>query len=191
MEALRRQGGTAGDPMKDRYPSSCRPEIDAYTTFRSMTGNCTSKRRASARRDASGIGWWQSTNPSLTLSRRGSTSIAVASTVARWLQAQWASWSSLFGKSTAMNSAAIRPFRFSAPEPELTEMRRRISATQWPDRETVSDQSQGPPLATLQKLARYWVTEYDWRKVEARLNALPNFVTEIDGLDIHFIHVRS
>ena len=90
-----------------------------------------------------------------------------------------------------MNSAAIRPFHFSTPEAELTEMRRRISATQWPDRETVTDQSQGPQLATLQKLARYWVTEYDWRKVEARLNALPNFVTEIDGLDIHFIHVRS
>ena len=74
---------------------------------------------------------------------------------------------------------------------ELTELRRRISATRWPDRETVTDQSQGPQLATLQKLARYWETEYDWRKVEARLNALPNFVTEIDGLDIHFIHVRS
>jgi pimeloyl-ACP methyl ester carboxylesterase len=64
-------------------------------------------------------------------------------------------------------------------------------ATQWPDRETVTDQSQGPQLATMQKLARYWETEYDWRKVEARLNALPNFITEIDGLDIHFIHVRS
>jgi pimeloyl-ACP methyl ester carboxylesterase len=74
---------------------------------------------------------------------------------------------------------------------ELAELRRRISATRWPDRETVTDQSQGPQLATLQKLARYWVTEYDWRKVEARLNALPNFVTMIDGLDIHFIHVRS
>ena len=74
---------------------------------------------------------------------------------------------------------------------ELAELRRRISATRWPDRETVTDQSQGPQLATLQKLARYWVTEYDWRKVEARLNALPNFMTEIDGLDIHFIHVRS
>ena len=86
---------------------------------------------------------------------------------------------------------SIRPFHFSAPEAELTELRRRISATQWPDRETVSDQSQGPQLATLQKLARYWATEYDWRKVEARLNALPNFVTMIDGLDIHFIHVRS
>jgi len=88
-------------------------------------------------------------------------------------------------------SDAVRPFRVSFPDAELTEMRRRISATRWPDRETVTDQSQGPQLATLQKLARYWATEYDWRKVEARLNALPNFMTEIDGLDIHFIHVRS
>jgi pimeloyl-ACP methyl ester carboxylesterase len=94
-------------------------------------------------------------------------------------------------KQTASDTAAIRPFHFSAPEAELTELRRRISATRWPDRETVTDQSQGPQLATLQKLARYWVTEYDWRKVEARLNALPNFVTMIDGLGIHFIHVRS
>ena len=92
---------------------------------------------------------------------------------------------------TASDATAMRPFRFSAPDAELTELRRRISATRWPDRETVTDQSQGPQLATLQKLARYWATEYDWRKVEARLNALPNFVTTIDGLDIHFIHVRS
>src|SRR6202051_2325100 len=70
-------------------------------------------------------------------------------------------------------------------------MRKRIKATRWPERETVEDQSQGPQLATMQKLARYWETEYDWRKVEARLNALPNFITAIDGLDIHFIHVRS
>ena len=89
------------------------------------------------------------------------------------------------------SSPAIRPFRFTASQGALDELRRRISATRWPDRETVTDQSQGPQLATMQKLARYWVTEYDWRKVEARLNALPNFVTEIDGLDIHFIHVRS
>jgi pimeloyl-ACP methyl ester carboxylesterase len=89
------------------------------------------------------------------------------------------------------DTTAIRPFQVNFPESELTELRRRISATQWPDRETVTDQSQGPQLATVQKLARYWETEYDWRKVEARLNALPNFVTEIDGLDIHFVHVRS
>ena len=91
----------------------------------------------------------------------------------------------------ATASDAVHPFRVNFSDAELDEMRRRISATRWPDRETVTDQSQGPQLATLQKLARYWVTEYDWRKVEARLNALPNFVTEIDGLDIHFIHVRS
>src|SRR5215469_12904104 len=88
-------------------------------------------------------------------------------------------------------SDAVHPFRVSFSDAELADMRRRISATRWPDRETVADQSQGPQLATLQALARYWVTEYDWRKVEARLNALPNFMTEIDGLDIHFTHVRS
>lgn len=86
---------------------------------------------------------------------------------------------------------AIRPFTFHAPQAELDELRRRISATRWPERETVADHSQGVPLATIQKLARYWATEYDWRKVEAKINALPNFITEIDGLDIHFIHVRS
>ena len=92
---------------------------------------------------------------------------------------------------TASDTTAIRPFHFSAPEAELTELRRRISATRWPERETVTNKSQGVQLATMQELARYWGTEYDWRKVEARLNALPQFLTEIDGLDIHFIHVRS
>src|SRR5258705_1332482 len=86
---------------------------------------------------------------------------------------------------------AIRPFNVNFPEAELTELRRRIPATTWPDRETVADASQGVQLATSQALARYWGTDYDWRKCEARLNALPNFITEIDGLDIHFIHVRS
>jgi pimeloyl-ACP methyl ester carboxylesterase len=86
---------------------------------------------------------------------------------------------------------AIRPFRVDVPEAELTELRRRINATKWPRRETVTDGSQGVQLATMQQLARYWATEYDWRKVEAKLNALPQFITEIDGLDIHFIHVRS
>ena len=99
------------------------------------------------------------------------------------------------GMTTAKNvlgATAIRPFpKISVPEEELAELRRRINATKWPDRETVTDQSQGPSLATMQKLARYWATEYDWRKAEARLNALPNFITEIDGLDVHFIHVRS
>src|SRR6202044_1387135 len=87
---------------------------------------------------------------------------------------------------------AIRPFpHVNVPEADLIELRRRINATKWPERETVTDASQGVQLATTQALARYWATDYDWRKVEARLNALPQFITEIDGLDIHFIHVRS
>ena len=86
---------------------------------------------------------------------------------------------------------AIRPFHIDVPESELAELRKRIVATRWPDRETVTDTSQGVQLATMQKLADYWATDYDWRKCEARLNALPHFITEIDGLDIHFIHVRS
>jgi len=86
---------------------------------------------------------------------------------------------------------AIRRFEVNVPEAELIELRRRINATRWPERETVSDASQGVQLATMEALARYWATEYDWRKVEAKLQALPHFVTEIDGLDIHFIHVRS
>jgi pimeloyl-ACP methyl ester carboxylesterase len=85
----------------------------------------------------------------------------------------------------------IRPFNVNFPDAELAELRRRIVATRLPEKETVSDFTQGVPLATVQKLASYWASEYDWRKVEARLNAVPNFITEIDGLDIHFIHVRS
>jgi pimeloyl-ACP methyl ester carboxylesterase len=91
----------------------------------------------------------------------------------------------------ALDIAAIRPFRFEAAEADLIDLRRRIAATRWPERETVSDHSQGVPLATVQKLAEYWATDYDWRRVEARLNAHAQFVTEIDGLDIHFVHVRS
>jgi len=86
---------------------------------------------------------------------------------------------------------AIRPFHVAFPQARLDELRRRIRATQWPEKETVPNDSQGVPLATMQKLARYWGTEYDWRKAEARLNALPQFMTTIDGLEIHFIHVRS
>ncbi len=89
------------------------------------------------------------------------------------------------------DKTGIRPLRVNAPEEELAELRRRINATRWPDRETVTDQTQGVQLATTQALARYWATDYDWRKIEAKLNALPYFITEIDGLDIHFIHVRS
>ena len=91
----------------------------------------------------------------------------------------------------AADKNAIRPFQVNIPEAELTELRRRINSTKWPERELVADATQGVQLATVQALARYWGTEYDWRKVEARLNALPQFITEIDGLDIHFIHVRS
>jgi len=93
--------------------------------------------------------------------------------------------------SKAAASAEIRPFRVHFPEEALVDLRRRISTTKWPSRETVKDASQGVQLATMQKLARYWATDYDWRKIESKLNALPQFITEIDGLDIHFIHVRS
>src|ERR671932_259124 len=85
----------------------------------------------------------------------------------------------------------IRPFHIDVPEEELVDLRRRIAATRWPEKETVDDPSQGVPLALMQNLARYWATEYDWRKCEEKLKALPHFVTEIDGLDIHFVHLRS
>jgi len=89
------------------------------------------------------------------------------------------------------DNTTIRPFHVNVPEADLTDLRRRIKATKWPERETVTDASQGVQLATTQALARYWATDHDWRKCEARLNALPQFMTNIDGLDIHFIHVRS
>jgi pimeloyl-ACP methyl ester carboxylesterase len=89
------------------------------------------------------------------------------------------------------NPNAIRPFHVKVPQAQLIELRRRIKATKWPERETVKDQSQGVQLATIQKLARYWATKYNWRKCEAKLKALPHFMTGIDGLDIHFIHARS
>ncbi|MFD0502918.1 epoxide hydrolase family protein [Streptomyces chiangmaiensis] len=96
------------------------------------------------------------------------------------------------GKPAATSgSAGIRPFRVHVREQDLADLRRRIIATRWPDRETVRDQSQGVQLATIQRLARYWGTAYNWRNIEARLNSLPQFKTRIDGLDIHFIHVRS
>jgi len=93
--------------------------------------------------------------------------------------------------STAETATGIRPFHNDIPEEKLTDLRRRIAATQWPEKETVADQSQGVPLAMMQDLARYWATGYDWHRCEAQLNALPQFMTEIDGLEIHFIHVRS
>ncbi|MFG3304002.1 epoxide hydrolase family protein [Streptomyces wuyuanensis] len=93
--------------------------------------------------------------------------------------------------SVTPGTTAIRPFTFEFSDAELDDLRARILAARWPEKETVTDQSQGTQLATIQELARYWATEYDWRKVEAKLKALPHFITEIDGLDIHFIHVRS
>ena len=89
------------------------------------------------------------------------------------------------------STSEVRPFRINVPEEDLVELRRRVLATRWPDKETVADQSQGTQLVKMQELVRYWGTDYDWRKVEAKLNALPQFVTEIEGLDIHFLHVRS
>jgi pimeloyl-ACP methyl ester carboxylesterase len=91
----------------------------------------------------------------------------------------------------AATSDEIRPFRIKFPEEALVDLRRRLAAVRWPDKETVADDSQGVQLATMQELVRHWQTDYDWRKVEARLNGLPQFITEIDGVDIHFIHVRS
>src|SRR5215204_153841 len=91
----------------------------------------------------------------------------------------------------AGGDAAIRPFRVEVPQQEIDELRRRIDATRWPTRELVADRSQGVQLATTQELARYWTTEYDFGRVEERLNALPQFTTEIDGVDVHFIQVKS
>jgi Epoxide hydrolase N terminus len=93
--------------------------------------------------------------------------------------------------STVGTVTEIRPFHMDVPEEDLVELRRRIAATRWPEREPVADQSQGVQLATMQALARYWETEYDFGRLEARLNALPQFMTELDGLDVHFIHLRS
>src|SRR5262245_3430727 len=93
--------------------------------------------------------------------------------------------------TTIETATEIRPFTAAIPQEAVDDLRRRIAATRWPEKETVADSSQGVPLAPMQELARYWATDYDWGKVEARLHALPQFVTEIDGLDIHFIHVKS
>src|SRR5262249_41923315 len=93
--------------------------------------------------------------------------------------------------AAAPASDSIRPFQINVPEEVLVDFRRRLAATRWPERETVADESQGLQLAALQEIARHWGTDYHWRKAEAKLNALPQFITEIDGLDIHFIHARS
>src|SRR3954449_604088 len=92
---------------------------------------------------------------------------------------------------TTTGDTTIRPFTIDVPEADLADLRTRIAATRWPEKEGVEDASQGVQLATMQALARYWETEHDWRKAEAKLNSVPNFITEIDGLDIHFVHVRS
>src|SRR5262245_16990126 len=93
--------------------------------------------------------------------------------------------------SAQVPDASIRAFQFHATDDQLADLKRRILATRWPEKETVSDSSQGVPLATMRELAQYWATDYDWRKAEAKLNSYPQFVTNIDGLDIHFIHVKS
>src|SRR5687767_1953635 len=93
--------------------------------------------------------------------------------------------------TTVETATEIRPFRLEIPQEQIDDLRRRIAATRLPSRELVDDRSQGVQLATIQELARYWSTEYDWRTCEARLNALPQFTTDIDGVEIHFIHVRS
>jgi pimeloyl-ACP methyl ester carboxylesterase len=98
---------------------------------------------------------------------------------------------SMTASGTTVDNTAIRPFKVKIPQAQLVDLKRRIKATRWPDKETVADESQGVPLATLQELARYWATDYDWRKVEAKLNSYPQFVTNIDGVDIHFIQVKS
>src|ERR1700744_398907 len=109
------------------------------------------------------------------------TGIAAAGTASVWSSRQ----------AGADTNDAIRPFRAHIPDAQLADLRRRIRATRWPDRETVADQSQGVQLEKLQQLVRYWGAGYDWRKFEAKLNAFPQFVTTIDGIDIHFIHVRA
>src|SRR5512132_243336 len=93
--------------------------------------------------------------------------------------------------STIETATEIRPFHVEIPDEQIDDLRRRISATRWPSKELVADRSQGVQLAAAQALARYWANDYDWRKAEAKLNALPQFITNIDGVDIHFIHVRS
>jgi pimeloyl-ACP methyl ester carboxylesterase len=133
-----------------------------------------------------------SATPDLSRSRFCSTAAAAVTAVPVALLGSAERGQAMPGVAQATASdAAIRPFRVEIPEATLTEMRKRISVTIWPERETVDDTTQGVPLAMMQGLSQYWATNYDWRKCEAKLNALPQFTTEIDGLSIHFIHVRS
>jgi pimeloyl-ACP methyl ester carboxylesterase len=122
--------------------------------------------------------------------RRGALATSAAAAAASLLPERLAAAPDAINGATSMTDA-IRPFRVDVPDELLVDLRRRLAATRWPDRETAPDESQGVQFATMQELARYWGTGYDWRKCEAKLNALPQFMTEIDGLDIHFIHVRS
>src|SRR3954454_14155835 len=119
-------------------------------------------------------------DPQLSLSRREVLAAAAAAGAA-----------SMIPMPLSAAAGDTRPFKVNFPDEALADLRRRIAATKWPTRELVTDASQGVQLATMRKLANYWQNEHDWRKIEARLNALPQFMTEIDGLDIHFIHVRS
>jgi pimeloyl-ACP methyl ester carboxylesterase len=123
--------------------------------------------------------------------RRGLLATAAAAGVFGFVRSVSAGSSGDAQPAAASRDSTIRPFHIDFPEAHLADLRRRIAATRWPERETVTDATQGVRLATMRELARYWQTDYDWRKVETRLNALPQFITEIDGLDIHFIHVRS
>jgi pimeloyl-ACP methyl ester carboxylesterase len=128
------------------------------------------------------------------VSRREGLKLTAATTMASLLPASAlaaAAQSQPRQEHAMTDNAAIRPFQVNFPEADLADMRRRVKATRWPDREQVSDTTQGVQLATMQQLAQHWLEHHDWRKVEARLNALPNFITAIDGLDIHFIHVKS
>ena len=132
--------------------------------------------------------------PRAAISRRRGLELGAASLVTSLLPipALLAAQTESPPKELAMaDNTEIRPFRFEAPQTDLVDLQRRVSATKWPDREQVSDASQGVQLSTIQKLAQYWATQHDWRKCEAKINAVPNFITEIDGLDIHFMHIRS
>jgi pimeloyl-ACP methyl ester carboxylesterase len=163
----------------------------AHRTGRALTNLTSIVFRNTGRKIMSG--------PHTLLARRELLSSSVFGTVAALLPAQPASAGGLSpatvdaapAPAKPSGDTSIRPFQYHAPQEALDDLRRRIGATRWPERETVNDASQGVQLATIQALARYWGTEHDWRKGEARLNAYPQFMTQIDGVDIHFIHVRS
>src|SRR5215208_4047244 len=127
--------------------------------------------------------------PTGAMTMTSETTLTAASSSARTLDAPVIATDAAIVQPAVDTS--IRPFQYHASDAQLADLKRRILATRWPEKETVSDTSQGVPLATMQELARYWASDYDWRKVEAKLDSYPQFVTNIDGLDIHFIHVRS